>query len=309
MLVPLVVLAVGAVFAGMAFYGQFVGGERPWPSILGAQSILRRCTRRHRTRWRPRIDAPVWVEGGAAGRRRRRHRARLSHLHPPSRRCRAARRAGSAASTCSCCNKWYFDELYDALFVRPAHLLGRGLWKAGDGAIIDGVGPDGVAAATRRPRAARRRLQTGYVYHYAFAMLIGVVAAGLLVSLRARRGRRDERLAASCRSSPSCRWSARLFILLLRGEPEAVARNARWVGAVDLAASPSSSRCSCGSASTAAAPASSSSSRPSGCRLRHRLPHGRRRHLGAVRAAVDPADADLHPGQLGGDPGPRARNT
>ena len=72
-------------------------------------------------------------------------------------------------------NKWFFDELYDWLFVRPAHYLGRGFWKAGDGAIIDGVGPDGIAAATRDLARRFSALQSGYLYHYAFAMLIGVV--------------------------------------------------------------------------------------------------------------------------------------
>jgi len=76
-------------------------------------------------------------------------------------------------------NKWYFDELYDRLFVRPAFVLGRGLWKSGDGAVIDGVGPDGVASVTRDISRRASWLQTGYVYHYAFAMLIGVA---LLVS-------------------------------------------------------------------------------------------------------------------------------
>ncbi len=73
-------------------------------------------------------------------------------------------------------NKWYFDELYDRLFVRTAFTLGEGLWKTGDGMIIDGLGPDGIAAATRELAREASRLQTGYVYHYAFAMLIGVVA-------------------------------------------------------------------------------------------------------------------------------------
>jgi NADH-quinone oxidoreductase subunit L len=73
-------------------------------------------------------------------------------------------------------NKWYFDELYDALFVRPAMALGRGLWKKGDGSVIDGLGPDGLAATTVRLAVRASRLQTGYVYHYAFVMLIGVVA-------------------------------------------------------------------------------------------------------------------------------------
>ncbi len=72
-------------------------------------------------------------------------------------------------------NKWYFDELYDLIFVRPAFYLGRNLWKNGDGAIIDGVGPDGIAAFTQRLSKRVSALQSGYVYHYAFAMLIGVV--------------------------------------------------------------------------------------------------------------------------------------
>jgi NADH-quinone oxidoreductase subunit L len=72
-------------------------------------------------------------------------------------------------------NKWYFDELYDRLFVRSAFSLGDGLWKNGDGRIIDGVGPDGIAAAARELAREASRMQTGYLYHYAFAMLIGVV--------------------------------------------------------------------------------------------------------------------------------------
>jgi NADH-quinone oxidoreductase subunit L len=73
-------------------------------------------------------------------------------------------------------NKWYFDEVYDFLFVRPAFWLGRLLWKGGDGRIIDGIGPDGVAARVVDLTNQVVRLQTGYVYHYAFAMLLGVAA-------------------------------------------------------------------------------------------------------------------------------------
>jgi NADH-quinone oxidoreductase subunit L len=70
-------------------------------------------------------------------------------------------------------NKWYFDELYDAIFVRPAKWLGRALWKGGDGWLIDGFGPDGVSARVLDVTRNVVRLQTGYLYHYAFAMLIG----------------------------------------------------------------------------------------------------------------------------------------
>jgi NADH-quinone oxidoreductase subunit L len=73
-------------------------------------------------------------------------------------------------------NKWYFDELYDFLFVRSAKYLGRNLWKQGDNAVIDGIGPDGLAAATISIARRAIRLQSGYVYHYAFAMLLGLAA-------------------------------------------------------------------------------------------------------------------------------------
>jgi NADH-quinone oxidoreductase subunit L len=75
-------------------------------------------------------------------------------------------------------NKWYFDELYDLILVRPTKWLGRFLWKVGDGYIIDGFGPDGVSARVLDVTRNVVRLQTGYLYHYAFAMLIG--AAGLI---------------------------------------------------------------------------------------------------------------------------------
>jgi NADH-quinone oxidoreductase subunit L len=73
-------------------------------------------------------------------------------------------------------NAWYFDALYDRIFVRPALWLGRMLWKTGDGRIIDGIGPDGVAARVIDITNRVVRLQTGYIYHYAFAMLVGVAA-------------------------------------------------------------------------------------------------------------------------------------
>jgi NADH-quinone oxidoreductase subunit L len=73
-------------------------------------------------------------------------------------------------------NAWYFDRIYDFLFVHPIMWLGRLLWKGGDGFVIDGFGPDGVSARVLDVTRNVVRLQTGYLYHYAFAMLIGVAA-------------------------------------------------------------------------------------------------------------------------------------
>jgi NADH-quinone oxidoreductase subunit L len=75
-------------------------------------------------------------------------------------------------------NKWYFDELYDLIFVRPTKWIGYTLWKYGDGYIIDGLGPDGVSKRVLDVTRNVVKIQTGYLYHYAFAMLIGV--AGLI---------------------------------------------------------------------------------------------------------------------------------
>jgi NADH-quinone oxidoreductase subunit L len=73
-------------------------------------------------------------------------------------------------------NKWYFDEIYDWVFVRPVFWVGRLLWKGGDGWLIDGLGPDGISARVLDVTRNVVRLETGYLYHYAFAMLIGVAA-------------------------------------------------------------------------------------------------------------------------------------
>ena len=71
-------------------------------------------------------------------------------------------------------NKWYFDELYHLIFIRPSMWIGRFLWKRGDEQTIDGFGPNGISAAIASIAAQVRKVQTGYLYHYAFVMLVGV---------------------------------------------------------------------------------------------------------------------------------------
>jgi NADH-quinone oxidoreductase subunit L len=170
MLIPLLALATGAVLAGWAGYEVFVGEAREgfWREAIMVLAANDTIEAAHH-------DMPLWVKllplimavGGIA----------LAYvmyvLQPGLPRLLAERLRPIYLFSF---NKWYFDELYDAIFVRPAHYIGRGLWKSGDGALIDGVGPDGVAAAVRNLAARAGRLQTGYLYHYAFAMLIGVVA-------------------------------------------------------------------------------------------------------------------------------------
>ena len=71
-------------------------------------------------------------------------------------------------------NKWYFDELYDFLFVKPAKKIGSFFWKIGDGIIIDGFGPDGLTKLIKSVSDKAVQFQSGFLYHYAFVILIGL---------------------------------------------------------------------------------------------------------------------------------------
>ncbi len=74
-------------------------------------------------------------------------------------------------------NKWYFDELYNILFVKPAFWLGRKFWKLGDIGMIDRFGPDGAAWLVKQGSVGAKRFQSGYLTSYALVMLLGLVAA------------------------------------------------------------------------------------------------------------------------------------
>ncbi len=169
MLAPLLLLSVGAVLAGMVFYVDFYGAgyDAFWKGALftGAENHV--LHEMH--------DVPKWVKvspfvmmvlGFLV--------AYQFYIRSPETPKRLAERHSGLYQFLL--NKWYFDELYDFLFVRPSMWLGRTLWKKGDGKVIDGFGPDGIAARVQNVTTWVVRLQTGYLYHYAFAMLIGVAA-------------------------------------------------------------------------------------------------------------------------------------
>lgn len=173
MTVPLGLLAVGAVLAGGMFASTFVGDGMAafWGKsifILPEHDSIS-AAHHHLPAWVPTLPFVAGVSGIVL--------AYVLYLFKPD---WPGMIAGAFKGVHQFLfNKWYFDELYDALFVRPAKALGLGLWKAGDGLLIDGVGPDGIAAATRDIAERSSRAQTGYVFHYAFGMVAGVV--GLLV--------------------------------------------------------------------------------------------------------------------------------
>jgi len=168
MLWPLFFLAAGAIFAGGIAHAFFVGEGRSafWGSsilVLGEHDPLEAIE--HIPGIVSLLPLIVAVLGIAT--------AYLFYMFRPGWPALAVERLRPLYLFLL--NKWYFDELYDLLFVRTAFVLGRGLWKQGDGAVIDGIGPDGIAARTIDLAVRAGRLQTGYVYHYAFAILIGVV--------------------------------------------------------------------------------------------------------------------------------------
>ena len=167
MLWPLYLLALGAVLAGMQFYPDFVGDrEAAWwgPAIFTAESnhVL------HDSH-----DVPTWVKlspfvamlGGLAV-------AYLMYVLQPSLPGALAKRHGALYRFLL--NKWYFDELYDIVFVGTAKALGRFFWKKGDGATIDGAINGLAMGAVPWVTRLAGRAQSGFIFHYAFVMLIGI---------------------------------------------------------------------------------------------------------------------------------------
>jgi NADH-quinone oxidoreductase subunit L len=168
-LIPLYVLAAGALLAGVVAYAWFVGPdwEPFWGKSIAVKSTEEILHHMH--------EVPVWVKllplvmalGGIG----------LSYLYYIVRPDLPGKTVATFRAVHTFFyNKWYFDELYDAVFVKPALAIGRTFWKKGDGTVIDGLGPDGIAARAQDMGAVLSRFQSGYLYHYAFVMLIGVAA-------------------------------------------------------------------------------------------------------------------------------------
>ena len=170
MLIPLIVLAVGAIFAGMYWVGDFFGDNVE--GFFGASVYNNHATNHviHDAHY-----VPIWVKlsstivmlGGFA-------LAWVFYIYRPTAPVALAKQ--QHAIHAFFLNKWYFDELYDRIFTNPAKALGRFLWKFGDGRMIDGT-INGIAMGMI-PLFTRflGRVQSGYLFHYAFAMLLGLLA-------------------------------------------------------------------------------------------------------------------------------------
>jgi NADH-quinone oxidoreductase subunit L len=168
MLVPLFVLALGAIFAGYIGYESFVGTGQAafWgSSILILPSHQALANAEHLSWGVTHVTLIVGLLGIAL--------AWLFYVAVPGLPSQVAGSFGAIYRLFL--NKWYFDEIYDAVFTRPAETLGRWFWKGGDQLVIDGLTTDVPVAATRVLAIQFSRFETGYIFHYAYAMLFGVV--------------------------------------------------------------------------------------------------------------------------------------
>ncbi|AYD00675.1 NADH-quinone oxidoreductase subunit L [Neorhizobium sp. NCHU2750] len=169
MLVPLYVLAIGAVLAGVVFEGRFYGEEYAefWKGALFTSAHNELVHEFHHVPVLVSLSPFIAMVIGFVI-------AWYFYIKSPETPKKLA--ASQQGLYQFLLNKWYFDELYDFLFVRSSKALGRFFWQKIDIGTIDHFGPNGVAA--RVVDAANRvvRLQTGYLYHYAFTMLLGVAA-------------------------------------------------------------------------------------------------------------------------------------
>ncbi len=208
MLVPLILLAVGAVFAGGAFRDDFVARDA---GAFWAESLAPGPYYEGNYAGYDGATGDGYGDGEAAhGEADGDHGEAHAGHHPPTwvlfspftvtvlgfvlawffyvanegLPARIAARGGPLHAFLY--NKWYVDEIYQATVVRGAAALGDLLWKGGDKAVIDGLGPNGAASTVLAGARRVVRLQSGYLYHYAFVMLIGVL--GFAVWLIARAG-------------------------------------------------------------------------------------------------------------------------
>ncbi|HKT14379.1 MAG TPA: NADH-quinone oxidoreductase subunit L [Allosphingosinicella sp.] len=168
-LVPLGVLALGSVFAGLLFHGAFIdpsAGEAFWRGSIAFDEHLMHAL--HETPLVVKLLPAIVMLTGVAI-------AYAAYIRDTSIPKRFVESFGLLYVFLL--NKWYFDELYNAVFVRPSMWLGRQFWKRGDEGTIDRFGPDGVASLVVGGNQLTARLQSGYLYTYALVMLLGAAAA------------------------------------------------------------------------------------------------------------------------------------
>jgi NADH-quinone oxidoreductase subunit L len=166
MMVPLVILAIGAIFAGFLFKDLFIGhgGENYfWSDSI---KFLKPLSTKHPPLWfllltpcLVLLSIPIsyylFVKNKALP-------DTIAEINRPLYKFLI--------------NKWYFDELYETIFIKPSKKLGLFLWKFCDGKMIDGFGPDGISSFIKKCSIKANKFQSGFIYQYAFVMLLGFSA-------------------------------------------------------------------------------------------------------------------------------------
>ncbi|MFO1240402.1 MAG: NADH-quinone oxidoreductase subunit L [Sphingomonadaceae bacterium] len=167
MLVPLALLAIGAIFAGWYFHEWFIGAETGggfWKGSLAFNEHLMHAMH----------EVPIWVKYSATAVMLAGFGiAWMAYIRDTTIPARFT--ATFSGVYQFLLNKWYWDELYDLLFVRPALWIGRQFWQRGDIGTIDRFGPHGAAELVQQGSKLAARFQSGYLYSYAFVMLLGLV--------------------------------------------------------------------------------------------------------------------------------------
>lgn len=165
-LVPLILLSIGAVAAGFAFHGYFIdptAGEAYWKGSIAFREHLMHAV--HEVPLGVKLSATIAMLVGL-------WTAWVMYIRSPGLPAAVVEQFRVVYDFLL--NKWYFDELYDLLFVRPAFAIGRLFWHRGDEKTIDRFGPNGSAWVVALGSRVAGRVQTGYVYTYAFVMLLGL---------------------------------------------------------------------------------------------------------------------------------------
>ena len=166
MLIPLVILSIGAIFAGFLFKELFIGYEGLNNFWRDSIFFLKPLSTDHPPLWFLLLTPTLVILSIPLAYylflKNRNLPERLASINKPLYQFLL--------------NKWYFDELYDVLFVKPSKKLGLFLWKFFDLKIIDGFGPDGISSMIKKFSVKANKFQSGYIYQYAFVMLLGFSA-------------------------------------------------------------------------------------------------------------------------------------
>jgi len=166
MLVPLFVLSIGAIFAGMLFKDLFIGhgGE----NYFWSESIkfLEPLSTDHPPTWFLLLTPSLVILSIPIA----------YYLFVKNKELPNEIASMNKPLYNFLVNKWYFDELYEVIFIKSSKKLGTFLWKVCDGTIIDGFGPDGISSFIKKCSIKANKFQSGFIYQYAFVMLLGFSA-------------------------------------------------------------------------------------------------------------------------------------